>query len=658
MTNILIVGGGYSGVLTAKKLAKRFGRRPDVTVALMDKKPYHTMLTELHEVAAGRVDEESIRISYRKVFAGRRIEFIHDTAEDCDFKAKKIRGKRGEYTYDYLVMASGSRPTYFGIPGAAEYTCPLWSYDDALSLRERIRNSFRKASSETDETEKRRLLTFWVVGAGFTGVEMAGELAEYAPVLCDIMELDPGLVTITNVDALPRVVPNLPERLSGKIKRRLEKMGVTVYLNTKVVRIGEDAIEYEKDGIRSKSSVGTVIWVAGIEGAAIAQQACQLLASQKRGRLIADKFLRSVDDPAVYIAGDNLFYVPEGEKAPVPQMVENCEQSADTIAHNIWCDITGKEAGEEREEYKPVFHGVMVSVGGRYGQARVGGKRRMVNLPSFFAMFVKHFINIVYFAQVLGWNKIASYLKHEFFTIRNKRSFVGGHFSNRTPSFLAVPLRLWLGAAWLFEAVMKIVEGWFSSPKLNAFFGSASQWFNAIIGAPQPVSQAASDAATSATGGLADTGAAAGKVVFDIDILGLLRAVFVCGKPPADAAFADYAFKLDIPLVSWFVNAVILSSDAMQLVMQVVIVLLEMLIGLSLLGGLFSTVSSLVSLILLLMFTSTTGLYLTNFWMVFSALAFLWGAGSVFGLDYYATPLLKKHWRRVGWVRRSYLYND
>ena len=660
MKKIVIVGGGYAGILTAKKLEKRFRRTEAVDISVIDRNPYHTMLTELHEVAAGRVGEESIRISYRKVFARRRIRFIHDTAESVDFETKTVRGKNGSYAYDFLVMAAGSRPAYFGIPGAAEYTWPLWSYDDAVGLHDHIVSSFRMASSETDEQKKRKLLTFYVVGAGFTGVEMAGELAEYAPFLCDVLEIERGLVSIYNVDALPRVVPNLPEKLSVKIQRRLEKMGVTVLLNTKVVEIGEGVIELERDGKRIKNEAGTVIWVAGIEGAAIAQQACEHLRSQKRGRLVADAFLRSVDDPSVYIAGDNLYAVPEGADAPVPQMVENCEQSADAVAHNIWCAVTGDESKERMETYRPVFHGVMVSVGGRYGQARVGGKRRMVNLPSFFAMFVKHFINIVYFAQVLGWNKIAGYLKHEFFTIRNKRSFVGGHFSNRTPSFLFVPLRLWLGAAWCFEGIMKLVEGWLSAPKLYTFFGSAAQWFNAILtaGAAQPATKAAGDAVSGATGGLSDTGPAVGRLLFNIDFLGLFRAIFVTGKPPASSTLADYAFKLDIPLMNWFLNAVVLSSDAMQIFMQAVIVVLEILIGLSLLGGLFSTLTALASLVLLFLFTSTTGLYLTNFWMVFSAIAFLWGAGSVFGLDYYTTPLLKRRWRRVGWVRRSYLYHD
>jgi NADH dehydrogenase len=260
---------------------------------------------------------------------------------------------------------------------------------------------------------------------------------------------------------------------------------------------------------------------------------------------------------------------------------------------------------------------------------------------------------------VLGWNKIASYLKHEFFTIRNKRSFVGGHFSNRTPSFLMVLLRIWLGAVWLFEGIMKIVEGWLVSPKLSVFFGSATDWFNKIItGAPQPATQAASDAASGATGGLADTGAAAGQVLFNIDFLGLVRGIFVSGKPLKGATIADYAFKLDIPLASWFINKAVIPFDNVQVIMQVVIVFVEILIGLSLMGGLFTTPSSLVSLILLFMFASTTGLYLSNFWMIFAAVACLWGAGTVFGLDYYATPILKRYWRHNSWVRRLYLYHD
>jgi NADH dehydrogenase len=310
------------------------------------------------------------------------------------------------------------------------------------------------------------MLTFYVVGSGFTGVEMAGELAEYVPILCKNFEVERSLVTIRVVDMLSRTVPVLPEKLSNKVERRLNKMGVDVVLNTGVVAVGEDFIETKTNDKVTHTAAGTVIWAAGIEGSDITNEAAKNLESVNRGRIKVDSNLRSLTDSHVYVVGDNMFYIPEGEERPVPQMVENCEQSAEVAANNLYVQIT--ENGK-MEAYKPAFHGVMVSVGGRYGVANVGTPKRMFSLPSFFAMFCKHFINIVYFVQVLGWNKIFSYVRHEFFTVRNCRSFVGGHFSNRTPSFLLVLLRLWLGAVWVFEGVMKIAEGWFTKPMLTGF---------------------------------------------------------------------------------------------------------------------------------------------------------------------------------------------
>lgn len=668
---IVVIGGGYAGILTAKKLAKKFRKDTGTSVTVIDKNPFHTMLTELHEVAAGRVEEDSIRISFNKVFAERKIQFVQDFVESVDYGQKTVLGKNGSYEYDYLVMAAGSRPTYFCIPGAEEYSLSLWSYEDAIKLREHILARFRQATKEVSPLERRRLLTFHVVGAGLTGVEMAGELAEYIPILCDRFEIDPGEVSIFNVDLLPRVVPILPEKLSAKIQRRLEKMGVNMLLRTKVTAIGEDYIDLSSGDKICRQPTGTVIWVGGIESAHVSGKEAPVC--ERRSRLETDPYLRSINNEHLYVAGDNIYYVPKGESEPVPQMVENCELSADTVAHNIYVSITGKG---KLKEYKPQFHGVMVSIGGRYAVARVGLPGFMINLPSFFAMFTKHFINIIYFLQVLGWNKIFSYLKHEFFTIRNKRSFVGGHLSNRTPSFLLVPLRLWLGAVWVFEGVMKIVEGWFWSPKLQGFFGGANAWFNSILGnTPDGGSSAtsaattAADAVSAATGAVADavssaTGpateavTAAGTVIMNWDIFGLFKLIFVSGKELAHSTLADFAFKIDIPLLNWFLNTWIMPHDWVQVAMQIFIVGAEILIGLSLIGGLFTTPSSAFSLVLLSMFVTTTGLYLSSFWMIFAGIVMLWGAGSIFGLDYYTTPLLKKGWKRLGWVRRLYIYHD
>ncbi len=686
-TKIVIVGAGYAGVLTAKKLSKRFKNVKDLSITIIDKNPFHTMLTELHEVAAGRVDEDSIKISLKRVFAGRKVDVKHDNVQSIDFEHKVVNGSKEKYSYDYLVLAAGSKPTYYGVAGAAENSFKLWSYEDAVILREHILNSFRKAAATTDLEERKRLLTFHVVGAGFTGVEMAGELAEYVPILCDKYEIPREMVSISDIDVLTRTVPALPEKLSSKVQRRLEKMGVRVLLKTNVVSIGPDFIEIDIDGKTVREKSGTVIWAAGIEASDITANAAQTLTSAGRGRIQLDSHLRSIDNEHVYVAGDNMLYTPKGEKEPVPQVVENCEQSADVVAHNITCAITGKG---EMEEYQPKFHGIMVSIGGRYGVAHVGMPNKMFSLPSFLAMFAKHFINIIYYIQVLGWNKAFSYLKHEFFTIRNRRSFVGGHLSNRTPSFLLMPLRVFLGAVWVFEGIKKILEGWFVSPKLNGFFSGAWSWYESILNpsadgtsaattvaesaantASDAVSAAtavaesaastASDAVSAATAvaeGSAEAVASAGTAIIDFNFLGLFRAIFVSAKEPIKSTLEDFAFLLDVPLVKWFVNTLILPNESVQMFMQIFIVIAEILIGLALIGGLFTTPASAASLILQAMFVTTTGLYLSTFWMVFAAIALLIGAGRTLGLDYWVMPALKNKWKNVRWARKWYLYHD
>ncbi len=667
-SKILIIGAGYAGILTAKKLAKKFKKDDDVTITIIDKNPFHTMLTELHEVAANRVDEDSIKISLKKVFAGRKVNVVLDTVKSIDFAGRSVIGSNDKYRYEYLVIAAGSKPTYFGVEGAEEFSHKLWSYEDAVKLKDHIHNMFRKAAVETDIEEKKKLLSFYVVGAGFTGVEMVGELAEYAPILCEKYEIDRGLVNIVDVDVLPRAVPILPEKLSEKVEKRLEKMGVTVMLSSSVCGVGADYIEVKKDDKCTRFVAGTVIWTAGIEGADITNEAAKSLESVNRGRIKTDSYLRSLNDEHVYVVGDNMFFIPEGEERPVPQMVENCEHSAAAAAHNIACAITGKG---EMEKYKPSFHGVMVCVGGRYGVARVGMPNKMFNLPSFLAMFAKHFINIIYFVQVLGWNKVFSYLKHEIFTIRNCRSFVGGHFSNRTPSFLLVAIRVWLGAVWLFEGIMKIVEGWLVSPQLKGFFGGANSWYNSILNiatdatsgatgeAAAETTKAAVDAVSAATGeAVQEAVKSVGTAIMNFDFLGLFRIIFVSGKDLAHSTLNDFAFRIDVPLMNSFMDKFVLPNNSLQIFMQGFIVIAEILIGLALIGGLFTTPASAFSLVLQFMFVCTTGLYLGTFWMIFAAIAVLIGAGRTFGFDYYFMPFFKKLWRRLPFVKRWYIYND
>lgn len=703
---VVIIGAGYAGILTAKKLAKRIKKtKADVNLTIIDRNPFHTMLTELHEVAAGRVDEDSIKISLERVFAGREVNVVLDNVTEVDYANKTVKGEASEYKYDYLVLAAGSKPTYFGVEGAAEHAHKLWSYKDAVDLHDHILNQFRKAAVTTDQAERARLLTFYVVGAGFTGVEMVGELAEWAPILCEKFEIPRSDVRIVDVDVLDRVVPTLSPDSSKKIQRRMEKMGIEVLLGSGVCKIAEDHIEILEDNVCVRYESGTTIWAAGIEASDITAQAGKTLENAGRGRIKTDKYLVSLSDPSVYIAGDNVFYIPEGEERPIAQMVEMAEHAADTVSHNLMVDLldpaTAPAKFKEKEALNTDGHGVMICVGGRWGAAEVGTAKRKFKLPSFLAMLSKHFINIIYFLQVLGWNKVISYLRHEIFTIRNRRSFVGGHFSNRTPSFVLVLLRMWLGAVWVFEGVKKIVEGWFGSNMLKGFFEGANAWYaslmqagggsadigssasetvattvaDAVSAASQTVATTVADAVSSASQAVATTAAAAadavssasgaaetvsqvaGKMLLNWNF-GLFRVLFAVGKDPAHAALGDYAVKIDVPLMNWFLEKVVLPSNGFSMFMQIFIVIAEICVGLALMGGFLTTPVAIASIVLQFMFLMTTGLYLNNIWMIFASIAMLFGAGKVFGLDYYMQPPLKRAWKKNNFAKKWYLYHD
>ena len=318
----MILGGGYAGVIAAKKLEKTIKslrkkeKIGEIELTLIDRNPFHTMLTELHEVAAARVEEESIKLSYKKIFSGRKVHVVMDTIEDIDFQQKTLKGTCETYNYDILIIAAGSKPTFFGVKGADENAYKLWSYDDAVVLKERILHCFREASRETDKAKRAKLLSFFTVGAGFTGTEMAGELAEWVPFLCRQFEIEPSEVTLYMADLLDRVVPTMPPKYCARCHKRLTKMGVQIMLKHNVVEIGKDFIDLKDGDTVKRVDTATIIWAAGTNGAEIAEQAGKTLPGTKRGRLEADDYLRSKADEAVYIIGDALHYVPEGETAP------------------------------------------------------------------------------------------------------------------------------------------------------------------------------------------------------------------------------------------------------------------------------------------------------------------------------------------------------
>ena len=627
--SVIIAGGGYAGVLTAKKLLKKL-KKHDVEITVIDRNPFHTMLTELHEVAAGRVEPSSIIIPFEKIFKNRDIKFVQDEILSADTGTCKIKCRQNEYEYDYLVVCTGSVPVFFGIEGAERYSFSLWSFEDALKLRRRIRDCFYNAALETDRIKRKELLSFAIVGGSATGVEMAGELAEYAPILCEEFSLPESDVAIRIIDAADRIMPQMNEKVSGRLSSRLKKLGVRIMTDCKVLSVSESGISVT--GNPKFIPCKTVVWAAGTSCGAFSSN-INGVSAQKNGRIKTDKYLRAQNSDNVYVGGDCLLYEYDG--STVPQMVENAEHSAETIAENISLDIKGLK---EKLPYEPKFHGAMVSCGGRYGSAEVGGKKKYI-LPSFLAMLVKHLINVLYFTKVAGWNKVSSYLKHEIFSIKNRRSFFGGHLSAKSPTFLLVPLRIFTGVYWLIEAFEKIADQWLKKPQLASFFKGAYDYFDSAAGKVDSSVTAATSAVTKA------------ELVFRTDILGIFDIAFVKGG-------GDYALRTGFLPTDWLVNSVITPNESVQMFFQIFIIISELIIGFCLILGLFSFIINGYALILQTMFLMTTGLYLSTWWLIFASIALLFASGHSFGADYYLSPKIKKGLKNNYFTGKWYLYND
>ncbi|MGA2546216.1 MAG: NAD(P)/FAD-dependent oxidoreductase [Rectinemataceae bacterium] len=651
---ILILGGGYGGVWAGKILERHFRKRDDVKITLIDKRPFHTLMTELHEVAGWRADPESVQVSFRKIFGAKRIECIVDTIEKVDFDAKFAQSNSRRYPFDYIIIGTGAQPEFFGTPGVEDNCLTLWSFDDAIRIRQHLKTIFEKATEKTDPEEREGLLTFVVAGAGFTGIEMAGELLEYRDTMCRNLFLDPAEVRVIVIEALPSILPMLEAPLREKAEKYLREKGCELMIGTPIVG-AEAGRVLVKDGAPIETA--TFIWTCGVKGTEFG--ASLGLPINKRNRIETDTGLRTEKYPFAFAVGDGAGLLVEGK--PMAMIVESAHFSAEAAAGNVIADMDGGK----RHEFTPNYHGFMVSTGGRYGVANAGGMRT----SGFIAMAMKHLVNMYYLFRIAGINQVWEYFKHEFLEMKSGRSIVGGFFSYKIRGYWPLLLRLWLGISWLFEGINKIGEGWlvFSS-------GSKSGWMfsSGIVQAGVKAAADATSAATEAAGTVAASAAVAaaapGAATAAAGAVAAVSAASAAGTAasPAPAAFHDI-WDLTKPIldpqsgiVHWFKRIFMdgLLSYLPFSVFQSTVVAAEIGIGLIFLGGFFTWFGAVASIGLTLVFTLSGMFRWDQAWFFFAAIVMMGGAGRAFGLDYWSVPLFKKWWNGTRLARRTHLYGD
>lgn len=617
---IIVLGGGYAGVHAAKRLAKKLKNFKDkVEITLIDRHKDHILMTELHEIAGNRVEEESVKISFDRIFGGKRVNFVRDEIKTIDFKEQVVHGNKASYPYDQIIIATGAESTDFNIPGVKEHAFYAWGLEDVLRIKRHVKDTVREASYITDRDERKEKLTFVVAGGGFTGVEITGELLEWIPLLCKEYGVDYNEVTLMNIEALDTILRILPEKPRNKAIAYMEKHGVIVRAKSLIVKADDKSITL-KDGTVIKTQ--TLIWTCGIRGTTFCHELD--LTDGKVQRKQVDKFMKSPDYDNVYLAGDGVWFMENGR--PIPQIVEAAEQTAATAADSIVYTIK-KEFGVDAKPVKPFksnFHGYMVSIGGRYAVSHTGG----ISMSGFPAMALKHLVNIYYQSGVCGINGGWNYFKHEILNIKNNRSLIGGFAAYKYQAYWLAFLRIFLGIMWLIEGIGKVTGGWLSDTT-----GSKVYW-GPLKGGEGDAVSAASEVWDAGAEAVTETAAVVGEAV---------------------QQFAPPLLKEPLALFTWMNDNLVALAPYL---FQIMITVAEVGVGIALILGFLTAPAAVVSLGLSTMFLIGALAGKEILWYMAVSIVMIGGAGRAFGLDYWVMPWIKKTWNKIPFAKRLYIFMD
>ncbi|MCD5249638.1 NAD(P)/FAD-dependent oxidoreductase [Enterococcus faecalis] len=627
--NIVVVGAGYAGVSATKFLAKKFKKDTDVTITLIDRHSYHTMMTELHEVAGGRVEPEAIQYDLQRLFSRKKnVKLVTDTVTGIDKENKVVKTLAGSYPFDQLILGMGGEPNDFGTPGVKENGFTLWSFDDAVKIRHHIEATVAKAAIEPDAEVRKAMLTFVVCGSGFTGIEMVGELIDWKDRLAKDAKIDPDEITLMVVEAMPTILNMLSRNDAAKAERYLEKKNVQLLLNSPIVEVAADHIKL-KDG--SEVPTHTLIWTAGVK--ATSDAADFGLEAARGSRLVANEYMQAkgYEDKNIYIIGD-LVYYEETPNTPTPQIVQAAEQTGHTAAANIVADIKGGE----KHAFKGNYQGFMVSIGAKWGVANLFDK---IHLSGFLAIIMKHIVNLKYFFDIRSGYYMFQYIMHEIFHIKDDRSVARGHTSRYGNVLWSVPLRVFYGMVWLVESMKKIVgNGDYLKP--STWFGDGS-WFTDKVVFPFPWLQEqvttgasqATETATTAASGAADAAASGGA-----------DAATQAAHFGLSYAYGETPMQVFDHMPKWFESVMkfMMPNQEVALFMQKFMTIVEVCIALALIAGLFTWLSSAATIGLTIAFCLSGMFYWVNIWFIFVAFALMNGSGRTVGLDRWVIPWIQR----------------
>lgn len=393
---ILIAGAGFAGLWAVERL-----RDQEVDVVLVDRNNYHTFLPLLYQVAAAELGPTEIAYPVRSVLRkARNVTFRMGALTQVDPATSTAWIGAEPLRYDHLVLAMGATTHFFGVPGAMEHSFPLRTMEEAVPLRHHVLGRFEEASSETDPERLAQLLTFTIVGAGPTGVEFSGALAElvHGPLGRDFPHLDMGQVRILLVEAVERVLSDMPETLSDYALRRLEDRKVEVRLGTLVQEVAPGVVTFASG---ETVATDTVVWTGGVRGADGPE--AWGFPMGPGGRVRVTRELQVEGMANVWCAGDLAYLEEEGH--PLPGVAPVALQQGTLAARNILRTLQG----EALRSFRYRDPGMLAVIGRNAAVARVGG-RNFRGFPAWVVWLVVHVAKLIGFRNRLlvlvnwAWN--------------------------------------------------------------------------------------------------------------------------------------------------------------------------------------------------------------------------------------------------------------
>jgi NADH dehydrogenase len=400
MHRAVILGGGFGGLYAARDL-----RRKDLSVTLVDRRNFHLFQPLLYQVATGALSPGEIAAPLRVLLRKQKnAQVLLADAVDLDVAARSLILDKGAIPYDSLVVAAGARHFYFGNDAWEAVAPGLKSLEDATRIRHKILYAFEAAERESDPDRRRAWLTFVIVGAGPTGVELAGALAEIAndSLRNDFRSIHPEDSRILLLDALPRVLTAFPESLSAAAERQLVSLGVRVIPSVRVTAIDADGVTYSASAEKSERiETRTVLWAAGVKpspwGEILQRRAGAEL--DRVGRVKVNADLSIPGHPEIFVIGDLAYREQDG--VPLAGIAPVAMQEGRYVASVI----VGRLESHPPKPFRYFDKGYLAVIGRHAGVGVIGG----VKLQGWIAWFVWLFVHLMYLADAL--NRVLVFLR-------------------------------------------------------------------------------------------------------------------------------------------------------------------------------------------------------------------------------------------------------